>query len=203
MCDVAREEWTASVREPVEHGSRRATCHSNNPPPANEREPKLTNRQQGVTHGGYASHVSKSEVYETVLRVPHRQGQVSHSDTGSRLSVYSGYGFRARSDVHQVLHVWVGVVSASTVHHETDMSALFPHVAYVAVAESRGTGSNECARTRSNVQVDACCAGCGRRYTRSNVWFIYRFRDQSWRFHESHGTAGSGQWVTPCAQNVR
>eukprot|EP00965_Chrysotila_dentata_P221040 6192156-Pleurochrysis_carterae.AAC.4 len=32
MCDVAREEWTASVRELVDRGSRRATCHSNRPP---------------------------------------------------------------------------------------------------------------------------------------------------------------------------
>eukprot|EP00965_Chrysotila_dentata_P040482 1342842-Pleurochrysis_carterae.AAC.1 len=32
MCDVAREEWTASVRELFERGSRRATCHSNRPP---------------------------------------------------------------------------------------------------------------------------------------------------------------------------
>eukprot|EP00965_Chrysotila_dentata_P255123 6212109-Pleurochrysis_carterae.AAC.2 len=32
MCDVAREECTASVRGLEEHGWRRATCHSNSPP---------------------------------------------------------------------------------------------------------------------------------------------------------------------------
>eukprot|EP00965_Chrysotila_dentata_P037458 1245929-Pleurochrysis_carterae.AAC.3 len=31
MCEVARKEWTASVRQLVVRGSRRATCHSNRP----------------------------------------------------------------------------------------------------------------------------------------------------------------------------
>eukprot|EP00965_Chrysotila_dentata_P045038 1495873-Pleurochrysis_carterae.AAC.1 len=65
------------------------------------------------------------------------------------------------------------VVSASTVHHEPDMSTLLSQVTCVAVTESRGTSGNERTRARSDVQVDASCAAYGFRCVRRNVRLLH------------------------------
>eukprot|EP00965_Chrysotila_dentata_P206498 6183569-Pleurochrysis_carterae.AAC.1 len=113
MCKVACDEWAARVRQLVECGSRRATCHSNRPPRrmkgSNVRCPEASGGNSRArscptdsreTHGGHAAYAGQSEIDDPIARATNGWWKVSNSDAWARLSVYAGHRLGTGLHVH-------------------------------------------------------------------------------------------------------